>query len=85
MTYTIVLKDQDQSWDPDTAREQSTVSYQWKDLAAHRQDTVGTSAKGLLSLCKFDDLEATYRGKGAPSARPIDLSNVRQISVMVRR
>lgn len=74
--YTITLKDQVLPKRPD-GREQSTTSWEY--------DFVVGLGPGEVLAIPFRDFEPTYRGKPKPDAEPLDLSNVRRFSFMMRR
>jgi hypothetical protein len=73
MKYTLVIKDQVLPKRPD-GREQSTVSWEY-DFTSQQTE--------LVIPWKY--LEPTYRGKPKPDVEPMDLANIKRISIMVRR
>ncbi|GFF26005.1 uncharacterized protein C9E9.15 [Aspergillus lentulus] len=70
--YTIVLKDRLLPNRPD-GREQSTISWEYEFRTAER----------AIVRVRWGDLRATYRGREV-NAEPLDLRNVKRISIMVR-
>jgi hypothetical protein len=75
--YTLTLKDKVLPKRPD-GREQSTVSWEYDFTTTHQ----GPHEQLRIA---FGDLKPTYRGKSKPDATPLDLKNVKRISVMMRR
>ncbi|KAI0429100.1 NADH:ubiquinone oxidoreductase intermediate-associated protein 30 [Xylaria sp. FL1042] len=72
MRYTLVVKDTVSAERVD-GRLQSTVSWEY--------DFEGRA--GELCVC-WGDFGATYRGRPKPDAEPLDLADVRSVSIMVR-
>ncbi|KAI1325039.1 NADH:ubiquinone oxidoreductase intermediate-associated protein 30 [Xylariaceae sp. FL0255] len=70
--YTLVIKDEILPKRPD-GREQSTISWEY--------DFIGL--KGDVRIA-WDELKPTYRGKPTPDAKPLDLANIKRISIMMR-
>ncbi|EQB55292.1 complex I intermediate-associated protein 30 [Colletotrichum gloeosporioides Cg-14] len=71
--YTLTVKDE--ILPPrDDGRDQSTISWEY-DFVCDPGDV-----KILWS-----DFKPTYRGKPKPDAKPLDLSNIKRISFMMRR
>ncbi|PKX96416.1 CIA30 family protein [Aspergillus novofumigatus IBT 16806] len=70
--YTLVLKDRLLPKRAD-GREQSTISWEYD---------FRTAGKAIVRV-RWVDLRATYRGREA-DAEPLDLRNVKRISIMVR-
>lgn len=81
--YTLNLKDELLPRDPDTGREQSTVSYEC-DFEIPPQDEPGhaTDRKIFIPWTSFN---ATYRGRLKKDAKPINLKKVKRLSIMMRR
>lgn len=71
--YTLIVKDEILPTRPD-GREQSTVSWEY--------NFPGTGAE--LDI-RWLDLKPTYRGRPKPDAKPLDLGNIKRISIMMRR
>ncbi|RYP19543.1 hypothetical protein DL765_003270 [Monosporascus sp. GIB2] len=69
--YTVALKDQ---ISPRRPREQSTVSWEY--------DFEGQASEVVIPWQEF---KPTYRGRPTPDAEPMDLRNVKRISIMCRR
>ncbi|KAI0103017.1 NADH:ubiquinone oxidoreductase intermediate-associated protein 30 [Nemania sp. FL0031] len=70
--YTLILKDEILPKRPD-GREQSTVSWEY-DFAG----------EGTELDIAWKDLKPTYRGKPKPDAKPLDLTSIKRISIMMR-
>ncbi|KAI0155169.1 NADH:ubiquinone oxidoreductase intermediate-associated protein 30 [Xylariaceae sp. FL1272] len=70
--YTLIVKDEVLPKRPD-GREQSTVSFEY--------DFTGST--GGIDIA-WEDFKPTYRGKPAPDAKPLDLANIKRISIMMR-
>lgn len=75
--YTVALKDELLPKRSD-GREQSTVSWEC-DFKVEEGN-----GKGKVFV-KWEDLKATYRGREKKDAKPLDLKNVRRLSLMMRR
>ncbi|KAK9420060.1 putative NADH:ubiquinone oxidoreductase intermediate-associated protein 30 domain-containing protein [Seiridium unicorne] len=71
--YTFTLKDESLPKRPD-GREQSTVSWEY--------DFAGKDGNDLF--VPWADFKPTYRGKPKSDADPLDLKNVKRISIMMR-
>ncbi|KAG2026296.1 hypothetical protein GB937_001805 [Aspergillus fischeri] len=71
--YTLVLKDRLLPKQPD-GREQSTISWEYDFRTGER----------TILRVRWGDLRPTYRGREV-DADPLDLRNVKRISIMVRR
>lgn len=71
--YTVIIKDEILAQRPD-GREQSTVSWEY--------DFPGTRSELHI---RWLDLKPTYRGKPKPDAKPLDLTSIKRISIMMRR
>ncbi|CAO2650424.1 Nn.00g017160.m01.CDS01 [Neocucurbitaria sp. VM-36] len=72
--YTLTLKDEILPPNPENGREQSTISYEY--------DFSSSSAEGLF--VPWRALKATYRGKEKDDAKPLDTTNVKRFSLMMR-
>ena len=73
--YTFILKDELLPQSPN-GREQSTISWEY-------DFRVGKDGEQIL--IRWKDFKPTFRGKEKPDAKPLDLLNVRRISIMMRR
>ena len=73
--YTLTLKDELLPKSPN-GREQSTISWEYD---------FKPKSGGEKVFAKWDDFKATYRGREKPDAKPLDLKNVKRISLMMRR
>jgi hypothetical protein len=81
--YTLILKDTLLSRDPDSGREQATISWECDfDLPPQ---TVPGDVKNKIVFIPWSALNPTYRGKLKKDAKPIDLKKVKRFSIMMRR
>jgi hypothetical protein len=76
--YTFLLKDSLLEKSPN-GREQSTVSWEYDFKAEGAQ-----SGNGKVFVA-WKDLKPTYRGKEKKDAEPLDLKNIKRVSIMMRR
>lgn len=85
--YTVTLKDEVLPKRPD-GREQSTVSWEYDFVVAAGAcggDDDGSSSGSHRVVIPFEDFKPTYRGKPKPDAEPLDLTDVKRFSFMMRR
>jgi hypothetical protein len=81
--YTLILKDTLLSRDPDSGREQATISWECDfDLPPQ---TLPGDVKNKTVFIPWSALNPTYRGKLKKDAKPIDLKKVKRFSIMMRR
>jgi hypothetical protein len=81
--YTLILKDTLLSRDPDSGREQATISWECDfDLPPQ---TVPGDVKNKTVFIPWSALNPTFRGKLKKDAKPIDLKKVKRFSIMMRR
>ena len=81
--YTLILKDTLLSRDPETGREQATISWECDfDLPPQ---TVPGETKDRTVFIPWDSLNPTYRGKLKKDAEPLDLKKIKRFSIMMRR
>jgi len=81
--YTFIVKDNLLARDPDTGREQATISWECDfDLPP---ETVPGDAKDKKVFIPWSALNPTYRGKLKKDAEPIDLKKIKRFSIMMRR
>lgn len=87
--YTFILKDEILSKRPD-GREQSTISWEFdfcvaenNKASADAEPEINAESKGVY--IRWDQFKATYRGREKKDAKPLDLANVRRMSLMMRR
>lgn len=75
--YTLILKDE---FLPrrDDGREQSTVSWEY-------DFETGAEEEEKKIFAAWDDFKPTYRGREKKDAKPLDLKNIKRISLMMRR
>jgi len=81
--YTLILKDTLLDKDPETGREQATISWEC-DFELPPQAEPGETLERQVYV-PWSSLNPTYRGKLKKDARPIDLKNVKRFSIMMRR
>lgn len=81
--YTFNLKDELLPVDPDTGREQSSISYE-VDFELPPQSEPD-HARDRDVFVPWSAFNATYRGKPKKDAKPIDLKKIKRISIMMRR
>jgi len=80
--YTLILKDTLLSRDPETGREQATISWECDfDLPPQ---TVPGETKGRTIFIPWNSLNPTYRGKLKKDAEPLDLKKIKRFSIMMR-
>jgi hypothetical protein len=73
--YTLTIKDELLPRSS-SGREQSTISWEY-DFKSDKE--------GGKVYVRWDDLRPTYRGRDKRDAKPLDLRNVKRISLMMRR
>lgn len=77
------MKDTLLSRDPETGREQATISWECDfDLPPQ---TVPGETKGRTIFIPWNSLNPTYRGKLKKDAEPLDLKKIKRFSIMMRR
>jgi Complex I intermediate-associated protein 30 (CIA30) len=83
-TFTFILKDTvpPTYTDPDSGRnrEESTILYE-----ANFRPSEDVSSAGERIVLPFAKFKPVYRGRDKPDAPPLDLSNIRRMSLMTRR
>jgi hypothetical protein len=79
--YTFILKDQLLPPDPESGREQSTISYEY-DFQVTMEKAKGNSASVFIA---WKNLKATYRGKEMKDAPPLNYAKIKHMSLMMRR
>lgn len=77
--YTLILKDEVLEKSPN-GREQSTISWEY-DFQARDP----FSSRGEMLQIRWKDFKPMYRGKEKPDAKPLDLTQIKRISFMIRR
>ena len=80
--YTLILKDALLPRDPDTGRDQATISWEY-DFKV--ESTVSSSTRDDHVFVAWDSFKPTYRGREKTGAKPIDLKHVKRVSIMNRR
>merc|ERR1711915_9532 len=80
--YTFILKDELLPPNPENGREQATISYE-TDFELPPQ-TVPGETRDRYVFIPFKSLNPTYRGKLQKDAPPLDTSNVKRMSIMMK-
>lgn len=81
--YTFILKDDILPPDPDTGREQSTVSWEVDfDIPA---EAIGAQSSNESVFISFKSFNPTYRGRVKKDAKALDVKNIKRMSIMMRR
>ncbi|KAF4306855.1 Galactose-binding domain-like protein [Botryosphaeria dothidea] len=78
--YTFNIKNELLPPDPDTGREQSTISYEY-DFVAPSPNVAGETSTLFIPWHGF---KATYRGREDPDAPKINLTEIKRFSIMMR-
>jgi len=76
----LILKDELLPKKPENGREQATISYEYDFQSSVHHVENGTTED--IPWAKF---KPTYRGKEKKDAAPLDPSNIKRISIMMRR
>lgn len=77
--YTFVLKDEILEKDPNTGREQSTISWEY-DFSSKNESTAGTRT----IFIPWKSLKPTYRGKEKDDADPLNKKTIKRFSLLMR-
>jgi len=80
--YTLTLKDELLPANENNGREQASISYEC-DFELPPQTIPGDTTDRLVFI-PWSSLNATYRGRLKPDAKPIDLAHVKRFSLMMR-
>ncbi|KAI5369493.1 Putative complex I intermediate-associated protein 30 [Septoria linicola] len=80
--YTFNLKDELLTPDPDTGREQASISYEC-DFELPPQTEPGDTHDKTVFI-PWSSFNATYRGRPKKDAKPIDLKQIKRLSIMMR-
>lgn len=78
--YTFNIKDTLLPLDPETGREQSSVSYEY-DFQIPENATVTKKSEFFIP---WDSFNATYRGRVQENAPKINTTSIKQFSIMMR-
>jgi len=78
----LILKDEILPRNPENGREQATVSYEY-DFDTSRSKTA--SVESSTTFVPWSSFKPTYRGKEKKDASKLDTSNVKRVSIMMRR
>lgn len=79
--YTFNIKDELLPKDPDTGREQSTISYEY-DFEISTSDA--NSKKRVVLWIPWKNLTATYRGREKSDAPKLNTRNIKRFGIMCR-
>ena len=79
--YTLILKDSLLRPDLATGREQSTISYEY----TFQVTSQALREKFVTIYVPWGELKATYRGKEKENAPPLNIEDVKRMSIMMRR
>lgn len=79
--YTFNIKDNLLSRDPDTGREQSTVSYEYDFVISSNATSKGEKVRLFVP---WDALKATYRGREKSDAPKLNKESVKRFGIMCR-
>lgn len=82
--YTFILKDELLPPNPDNGREQSTISWEF-DFEVPRSLGTSSASDDVSIFIPWQDLQPTYRGKKTVSDQPLQVTDVRRMSIMMRR
>lgn len=83
--YTLILKDHLLPPNRDNGREQSTMSWEF-DFSTADSVPAGDDDTTYRSLfIPWGRFRPTYRGKSYRSSKPLDVSDIRRVSIMIRR
>ena len=80
--YTFILKDGLLPPNPDSGREQASISYEYDFLV---KDSIVTVDGDQYVFIPWKSLKATYRGREKEDAPPINLGHLKRFSIMSRR
>ncbi|EKG19565.1 Galactose-binding domain-like protein [Macrophomina phaseolina MS6] len=78
--YTFNIKNELLPPDPNTGREQSTISYE-HDFVAPSPNATGEASTVFIP---WDGFKATYRGREDPDAPPVNLTDIKRFNIMMR-
>jgi len=84
--YTLILKDELLPPNSDNGREQATTSYEYdfetKHSSVFKHHRSNSHQHFFIPWSEF---KPTYRGKPKEDAKELDPSNIKRISIMMRR
>ncbi|EXJ86078.1 hypothetical protein A1O1_06447 [Capronia coronata CBS 617.96] len=83
--YTLILKDQLLPRNPVNGREQSTVSWELDFAKKDCSPEGNAGSPAAFIFIPWDHFKPTYRGKPCSDSKPLDLSDIKRISIMIRR
>lgn len=79
------MKDELLSRDPETGREQATISYEYDFVVSKTQQLGEKETSKAKVFIPWNSFKPTYRGKDKEDAKPLDLTQVKRMSIMMRR
>ena len=82
--YTFILKDEILPPDPDTGRERSTVSWEY-DFSVNNTSLNDAQPTPNTITILWKEFKPTYRGRAKDDAKPLIKTNIRRMSIMIRR
>jgi len=80
--YTLILKDELLPRNPENGREQSTISYEYDFDTTSSEANDGQSTTTFIPWSRFTP---TFRGKEKKDAPELDTTDIKRISIMMRR
>lgn len=83
--YTLILKDHVLPLNPDNGREQASTSWEYDFSTADYSTTPSAVPSEVKLFVPWDRFQPTYRGLPSNDTKPLDLSNIKRISIMIRR
>ena len=84
--YTLILKDELLPRNPENGRDQATISYEY-DFETKSSSAVKSKSSDVHQhfFIPWSEFKPTYRGKEKKDAKKLDPSNIKRISIMMRR
>lgn len=82
--YTLILKDSILPRNPDTGREQSTISWEF-DFEVPKASPDQSQESPVELFVPWHHFTATYRGREKKGAPGPNLSDIKRLSIMMRR
>ena len=83
--YTIVLKDHILPPNPNNGPEQATTSWEYDFSTSACQPEASVELSELKLFVPWDRFKPTYRGKPINNTKYLGLSDIKGISIMIRR
>jgi hypothetical protein len=82
--YTFILKDDILPQNPDNGREQSTISWEY-DFVVPKASPEQSQPTAVEVFVPWHDFKATYRGKEKKGVQGPRLTEIKRMSIMMRR